>query len=410
MVLQHQIWQMLRIRRSQGTTSSLPMHRAESRKSNNFLCPWLGKLFQGVLKKLKINTLSPLDRSDFQSRDDTRALTSTSERISSDVHQESSLTEYHRSDCTGPDDLLYISRVDRCSEREIVVDCEALNNRMRNTVFNVTDQWTRFSVRETGGSAIQLRPEDHETLRSILGETLYNLIKSFGESRSTLDEIEDHVTDALQTFITYSAHQIISDTFCPVMNEYSNATNQRLFTCMIMHERQPVALHWRALGYVHAVKSAPNGPTYATREFLSAFQSKLEHYFQGIFLLVGESTTSPFLPRVSQMLSKCGVIEAAIELAGKLKTSIFSTYIDTYWVMPKLVFDENVMEKAAHIETSIASHQTLVTCTLELGIREIVAVRAETQDRIGRILLKPKVLVEVSGSFASSFIIRANPQ
>ncbi|EJD00155.1 uncharacterized protein FOMMEDRAFT_159803 [Fomitiporia mediterranea MF3/22] len=351
-----------------------------------------------------------------QDKGNVRVLPSNLEQISRNSYQGSSGAG-NNTDSFGN---IFKSKVDHCSESEIIADCKALNNRIKNTVLNVAEHWTKVSFRKPRSSDKELRARDRDFLRSILGETLYNSIKRHGQSRSTLTEIEGDITDALQTLAAYISNYIISDTFCPALSNHCDTKNKDIFISMIFHgmsywflhsivrilqphhpipkEPQVTALRWRALTYSHATRSTPNRSAPAINAFLSSFQSRMAYDFKLIFLLAGESASSPFLSEVPQILFKCGVIESAVELAEKLKTSIFSTYIDTYWVKPKLVFDESLMDEDGRIGKSDSSHQTLVACTMELGIREIVTDNTATQSRKGRILLKPKVLVEVSDS------------
>ncbi|EJC99686.1 uncharacterized protein FOMMEDRAFT_30992 [Fomitiporia mediterranea MF3/22] len=331
-------------------------------------------------------------------KDNAHALSSTPERMLSGAQR-----EIHESrNNTNPASVLFDSRADRCSESEIVADCRALNNKIRDAALNVAEEWTERSSRRPPGSDVQLKVEYHQSLRCILGETLYRMIWQLGAACSPLEEVEGYITDALQTLASYSVHAIISETFCPGSHRQCNVTHQNIFWNMIWHDQQTIALHWRALTYSYVLRSTPNGPAPAIQHFVSSWQSNLAIHFQAIFHLGGESASSPFLDNIPKLISECGIVESAIELSDKIKTNIFSVFIDVYWVKPRLVFNGNLMDEDERIGSSDPSRQTLVACTLELGIREIAMAKTDDQDQKGRVLLKPKVLIEVSTPFINN--------
>ena len=149
-------------------------------------------------------------------------------------------------------------------------------------------------------------------------------------------------------------------------------------------EPQTAVLHWRAITYARSTKR-----TDAVENFIVKLQKELEEHFKHIFILAGESPSSQLVANIKNIIAKSRIIEFALDMSKTLKTKLFSVHLDVFMCSPGELFDEDVMIDDFGISKN-ASNQLSVLCPLELGIREVVQ-----RERVGRVLLKPRVYLQV---------------
>ena len=127
-------------------------------------------------------------------------------------------------------------------------------------------------------------------------------------------------------------------------------------------------------------------------QFIADRVRNLAYGFSSIFVLAGENKSSHFIQRMHDFVADSGIIQSAMQLSRKLKTCLFSVYLDVLMIDPHAYFHEGVMESAEPID----EHDTQparVSCTVELGLHE---VPHPGEQGMGRILLKPKIVLEVN--------------
>ena len=114
--------------------------------------------------------------------------------------------------------------------------------------------------------------------------------------------------------------------------------------------------------------------------------------FSLVFILAREKSSSPFIRGIEQRVAESGIVQSAIQLSKKLKTTLFSVYLDVFMPYPESKFKEDTMECVQQSDEHVTTAKR-ISCTVELGIRE---VPHPGEQGMGRILLKPKIVLEVN--------------
>lgn len=128
------------------------------------------------------------------------------------------------------------------------------------------------------------------------------------------------------------------------------------------------------------------------RKFTANLENGLAYCFRSIFILAGERNSSAFIGGIESYVKESEIVKSALDLSEMIKTKFFSAYLDVYTVDPGAEFREEYMEIEIN-SASEALRARYVQCTLEIGICTI-----HPQGGRGRILLKPKVSLMVSGA------------
>lgn len=129
------------------------------------------------------------------------------------------------------------------------------------------------------------------------------------------------------------------------------------------------------------------------KKFVERQVDNLVYGFSSIFILAGQRPNSSFLSeaRMKQFIKDSEIIDCALQLSRKLALSFFSVHLDVYIIEHGEAFSEDRME----FDDDIVPERNIVSCTLELGIREVPSPK-QAQMSSGRILMKPKVQLQVS--------------
>lgn len=92
------------------------------------------------------------------------------------------------------------------------------------------------------------------------------------------------------------------------------------------------------------------------------------------------------------MATNAKVVEEASKLAEKLTTAFFAKRLEVFLVVPGSHFNASTMDYAdpGQRKAEVDAIQ-LVLCTVDMGLREVF-----TDSKKSRVLLSPKVLLEVS--------------
>ncbi|KAH8104358.1 hypothetical protein DFH11DRAFT_1494974, partial [Phellopilus nigrolimitatus] len=281
---------------------------------------------------------------------------------------------------------IFQDKLDLRSEKEVVQECRRLNEKISSTVLTIIDEWSQF---RNGSSldqnhptgTVKSEPDYQKHLQSVLGCKTYALVKC-SISSPLSSECQDRMIDALQVYATHFAFNIISRTFCPGLPPQSRE-------CDTLGP-QATALRWRELTFTHGCQGVHKG------EVLADLQSQLSFFFRTMFTLAGENNSSPFLEKMQPFIVDSTIVESALRLSKMLKTCFFSAHLDVFLIQPTQTFDSRFMtvDDSSRRADSLGTRPVL--CTIELGIQEIPPAQHRNPMAKGRVLLKPKVLVEVS--------------
>ncbi|KAH8117903.1 hypothetical protein DFH11DRAFT_1699147 [Phellopilus nigrolimitatus] len=291
-----------------------------------------------------------------------------------------------------PSIRVFRNKLDRCSEKDVIQECQDLNEKISSTVLTIIDEWAQsrdassLVHQSRSADAVNLEPECQKDLLFVLGRKTYDSIRHARSSPPS--ECKGRMFDALQAYTTYFTFRVISETFCPYLSPKTDDEMRQVFECMLASEPQATALRCQALIFTHA-KHGVN-----TKETQANLQEKLFKSFNDIFVLAGGNTTSPFLQKMRHFIVKGGIVEAALWLSEMLKTCFFSAHFDVFFIRPSQPFDSRCMTTADSSRKADSLDTIPVLCTIELGIREIPSAQHSNPMAEDRVLLKPKVLVE----------------
>ncbi|KAH8117834.1 hypothetical protein DFH11DRAFT_1808134, partial [Phellopilus nigrolimitatus] len=288
-------------------------------------------------------------------------------------------------------------KLNRCSEKEIIRQCQGLNGEISSTVLTIIDKWAQsrdaFPLvhQSHSANAVNLSPKCQKYLLFVLGRKTYDSIKDARSSPAS-SKCEVRMTAALHAYAAHFTFRVISETFCPGLSLRKNKEICRIFKRMLDSEPQATALRCQALMFTYAKKGL-NG-----KKTLADLQEKLSNSFDDIFVLAGENRTSPFLPKMRHLIVESEIVETALRLTEIFRTCFFSVHLDVFLIRPPQAFDSRFMTVANSSRKADPLDTIPVLCTIGLGVREVPSAQHAFGKTMtgGRVLLKPKVLVEVS--------------
>lgn len=130
------------------------------------------------------------------------------------------------------DERFFRDKLDRCSETDIIKECEKLNHAIRATSLTLVDEWSRSPRNHDYLAQISPSADDQGDLHHVLGASLLRLIEH-NRSPSLFRKLEGCVTDALQAVAVEMCFETISRTFCPCLSPVTNHEMQKTFDEMI---------------------------------------------------------------------------------------------------------------------------------------------------------------------------------